>query len=184
MKQPINTTHLFWIDLEFTGFDPIFDPILELHLIVTDEKLNLLEEYGAIIGNDIETLKIQMAQNSFWQEHHLQKNHFLTVCQSGKPIEEVDREVKKIIEQYAAKGSAVLAGNSIRSDRAMIDAQMPLTSSMLHYRMLDVTSFKIVMEARGIIYAKREAHRAKDDIIESIEELRFYLDRFSLGNVL
>jgi oligoribonuclease len=70
----------------------------------------------------------------------------------------------------------VIAGNSIAQDRLFINRYFPRFASKLHYRMLDVTAWKVVMEARfGIRFEKKKAHRALDDIRESLDEMRFYL---------
>ncbi len=76
----------------------------------------------------------------------------------------------------------MIAGNSIAQDRSFIDRHMPRLARRLHYRMLDVTSWKIVLAERfGLKYEKKKAHRALDDIRESIGELSFYLQHVKVA---
>ncbi|MES2614675.1 MAG: exonuclease domain-containing protein [Bdellovibrionota bacterium] len=88
----------------------------------------------------------------------------------------MEDQVREIIQKYSPKEKAILAGNSIGQDRKFIDIWMPKLAQTLHYRMLDVSSFKIVFE--GIYnqkFEKQKKHRAVDDILESIAELEYYL---------
>jgi oligoribonuclease len=74
---------------------------------------------------------------------------------------------------------AVLAGNSVHYDRSFIKQWWPEVYSLLHYRILDVSSFKIIMQNKyGLVFNKQESHRALDDIRESMAELKFYLEYF------
>ena len=90
--------------------------------------------------------------------------------------EELCAWVRKHFGSKKGKDGAVLAGNSIHNDRRFIDAHLPAFAELLHYRMVDVSSFKEVFRERyGIKYEKKNAHRAIGDLEESIAELRHYL---------
>lgn len=170
-------TKLLWVDLEFTGFDSAKDVILEVSAEVTDFDFRTLGSYEVRIKNDPKVLVERMKQNTFWQDHPENRDNFLNHNDEGKPASEVEQELIKFVEQHFGSEPAVLAGNSIHSDRAMIKAWWPALDLRLHYRMLDVTSWKIVMQGKfGVEYEKANNHRAYDDIQESIAELQYYLD--------
>jgi hypothetical protein len=93
----------------------------------------------------------------------------------GGDVLEVQKQLLQFVEQYFGK-EIILAGNSIHQDRKFIDREWPELAQRLHYRMLDVSAWKVYFEgAKGKKFVKREAHRALDDIQGSIEELKWYL---------
>ena len=96
--------------------------------------------------------------------------------------ETIENELLEFLDKNFAKGERVLlAGNSIHQDRKFIEREWPSLNARLHYRMLDVSAWKVVFEGK---YKKRftkpEAHRALDDIQGSIEELQYYLGKVKL----
>jgi oligoribonuclease len=170
-------TKLLWMDLEFTGFEYQKDVILEVSVEVTDFDFKTLGSYEARIKNNPQTVIERMKLNTFWQDHPENRDNFLHHNNEGKPIGQVERELVAFAEQHFGSEPAILAGNSIHSDRAMIKAWWPALDLRLHYRMLDVSSLKIIMQGKyGIEYEKSNNHRAYDDIQESIAELQYYLD--------
>ena len=93
----------------------------------------------------------------------------------GESAGDVEQKLLEFIDKWFGK-EVILAGNSIHQDRKFIDKEWPEVSKRLHYRMLDVSAWKVVMEGKyGKKFVKREAHRALDDIQGSIEELKWYL---------
>ena len=98
---------------------------------------------------------------------------------SGKPLAEVERELLAFCdEHFADEPRILLGGNSIHQDRRFIDQWWPLLSKRLHYRMLDVSAWKVVFEGKcGKKFAKPEDHRALEDIRGSIMELKYYLKK-------
>lgn len=170
-------TKLLWMDLEFTGFEYGKDVILEVSVEVTDFDFKTLGSYEARIRNKPELLVERMKLNTFWQDHPENRDNFLRHNEEGKLVQEVEKELVAFVEQHFGSEPAILAGNSIHSDRAMVKAWWPALDLRLHYRMLDVTSWKTVMMGKfGVEYEKANNHRAYDDIQESIAELQFYLD--------
>lgn len=170
-------TKLLWMDLEFTGFEYGKDVILEVSVEVTDFNFKTLGSYEARIKNNPKVLVERMKLNTFWQDHPENRDNFLHHNDEGKPVGEVEKELIAFTEQHFGSEPAVLSGNSIHSDRAMIKAWWPALDLRLHYRMLDVTSFKVLMQGKyGIEYEKANNHRAYDDIQESIAELQYYLE--------
>ena len=169
-----------WIDLEMTGLDSHSDRLLEVAMIVTDERFAELSSYHAYVKNDVAELQPRFAQNAFWQAYPKNMNHFLQQATSGQTLTEIDTVLVSLIDQYReADTPMILAGNSVHADRRFIERWLPETFSCLHYRQLDVSSWKVVMESRyGLHYQKANTHRALDDIKESMTELQYYLDRF------
>ena len=164
--------HLFWLDMEMSGLEHTKERILEVALLVTDLSLNIVKEYETIVFQEDIVLK---GMDAWCTEHH-GKSGLTAKVPHGKPEAEVEIELIKIIKEFSPSDRALLAGNSIGQDRKFIDQWMPDFAKTLHYRMLDVSSFKILFE--GIYnkkYNKKHKHRAVDDIIESIEELKFYM---------
>lgn len=170
-------TKLLWMDLEFTGFEYGKDVILEVSVEITDFDFRTLGSYEARIKNDPKVLVERMKLNTFWQDHPENRDNFLRHNDEGKSVQEVEKELIALVEQHFGSEPAVLAGNSIHSDRAMIRVWWPALDLRLHYRMLDVTSLKVLMQGKyGIEYEKANNHRAYDDIQESIAELQYYLE--------
>jgi len=166
---------LLWIDLEMTGLDPKKDVILEVAAEVTDFKFKTLGSYEAVITQPKRKLK---NMNEWSKVHHAKNGLIDRIADSGKSEKEVMREFVGFIKGHFGKEPAVIAGNSIHNDRLFITRWWPEVDQLLHYRMLDVTSFKILMEAKyKVRYPKKEVHRAFDDIQASIAELQYYIEK-------
>ncbi len=172
-KDPV-PTKLLWIDLELTGLDITKDVILEVAAEVTDFDFKSLASYYAVIKQPEEKL----ADMNEWCQIHHTESGLLERCRTeGRPEQEVIAALKTFIAEQFAGEPAVLAGNSIHNDRRFITACWPEIDKLLHYRMLDVSSFKILMQAKyGVMHEKEKVHRAYDDIHASIAELQYYLD--------
>ncbi len=165
---------LLWIDLEMTGLDPKKDKILEVAAIATDMKLNEIATYEAIIKVDEELMKSRMI-GDFWEKNSGSRDALIAQNASGKPVSEVEKDLLDFLDKNFGK-EIYLAGNSIHQDRKFIENEMPELNRRLHYRMLDVSAWKIYFEnALGKKFIKPENHRALDDINGSIEELKWYL---------
>ncbi len=172
----INMQRILWIDMEMTGLDPEKDTILELAAIVTDSDLQILEEMPEIV--------VQHSANEFdimdrWcQKQHSKSGLWKKALDSVISTEEAEKTLIKFAKQFFnKKDKAIIAGNSIWQDRRFIINHMPRLEEYLHYRMIDVSSLKLLCrnwypKLHGP--KKKENHRAMDDIKESIEELNFY----------
>lgn len=189
-------TKLLWIDLEMTGLRPENDKITEAAAIITDFDLNEVASYETSIMHSEKLLR-QLMGESIW--HVNQPDYTEKIIKDslkGKTEKVVQNELIRFVEDniglsqpagdfphfessLEAKGEVFLAGNSISTDRAFIDAQWPDFARILHYRMLDVSSFKLWMQGREHLpkFEKKNSHRALDDIRESIAELKHYIDK-------
>ena len=172
MKTP-GTRPLLWLDLEMTGLDDVTDHILEVAAIVTDLNFEPLEEYETVVFQPPEVLA---AMNDWCKEHH-GKSGLTAKVPAGKPLADVERELITLCRKhFGQKERIVIVGNSIGNDRRFIDRYWKEFASLLHYRMVDVSSYKeIFREKWGVDFAKKNSHRAVDDIRESISELKHYL---------
>lgn len=176
-------TKLLWVDLEMTGLDPQQDVILEVAAEVTDFNFKTLVNYESIVKQDRETVVDRMQKNIWWKDFPANRDEFVAKTADGKPSEQVEQELIKLVEQQFGAEPAVLAGNSIHNDRNFIKQWWPQLDLKLHYRMLDVSAWKVFMQgAYGVQFEKKEVHRAFDDIQASIAELQHYLEWFKNQN--
>ena len=165
---------LLWVDLEMTGLEPDKDKILEVAAIATDMDLNEIAKYEAVVKVDEKLMKSRMV-GDFWEKNSKSRDGLMAQNKDGKPAAEVERELLDFIDKNFGK-TIYLAGNSIHQDRKFIEREMPELDKKLHYRMLDVSAWKIYFEnALNKKFTKPENHRALDDINGSIEELKWYL---------
>lgn len=177
-KNPI-PTKLLWVDLEMTGLDADQDLILEVAAEVTDFDFKTLASYEARVKQPKDKVVQRMQQNIWWKDFPANRDEFVDKLEQGKPLKVVEQELIKLVDQQFKGELAILAGNSIHNDRNFIKRWWPALDLKLHYRMLDVSSFKIVMQGKyGEQFEKPDVHRAFDDIQASIAELQHYLEWF------
>jgi oligoribonuclease len=162
---------LLWLDMEMTGLDVNKEVPIEVAAIVTDLNFKELESYHAVIKQPQEYLD-RMDQ---WNTEHHGASGLTAAVASGRDPHLVESDLMFLVARHFQE-PAVLAGNSIGQDRLFIERYFPKLAAKLHYRMLDVTAWKIMMNAKfSYKYEKKNAHRAVDDIRESIAEMSFYL---------
>lgn len=182
MKTTVQRTqsgsHLAWLDLEMTGLDPEDDVILQAALIVTDAELNPLEEFVCDIWQPPASLE---NMTPFVREMHTKTGLLQRVEAATLDVHSAE---KRLLQRVAGwcEYPALLCGNTIGQDRKFIDRYMPGLAGYLHYRMLDVTSLKLVAGlwyGESSIYEKpaEGAHDALVDIKNSIGELAYYRQR-------
>lgn len=172
-------TKIFWVDLEMTGLDPRQDIILEVAAEVTDFNFKTLESYEARVQQKRELVTDRMQKNNWWADFPENRDEFLNNLEKGKTLAEIEKELIALIEKHFGNEPALLAGNSIYNDRGFIKQWLPALDLKLHYRMLDVSAWKVLMQGKyGANYEKTNNHRAFDDIQASIAELQYYLDWF------
>jgi oligoribonuclease len=167
---------LVWVDLEMTGLDPETCAIVEIATIVTDAELNVLAEGPNLVVHPPADALARM--NDFVRDLHVKSGLLDRIHASTVTVAEAERETLAFLGQHAVRGASLLCGNSVWKDRAFLEKEMPGVVGFLHYRMIDVSTLKELVRrwypARYHAPKKKEAHRALDDIRESIEELKWY----------
>ena len=169
---------LVWLDLEMTGLNPKRHRIIEIATLITDSDLNIIAEGPEIVIHANETILGRM--NDYVHEMHQRSGLLEKVRDSKVTIEEAEKETLEFLNKHLdRKYRPPLCGNSIGTDRRFLDAQMNELENRLHYRVVDVSSIKELVlrwDASALegMPSKLETHRALDDVIESIEELKFY----------
>lgn len=169
---------LLWVDLEMTGLDPNEDRILEVAAIATDWDFKEIANYVAVKKVGPNLMKKRMV-GEFWDKFPEVREALIAQNLSGKNGRVVENELLEFIDKHFDKEVPVLlAGNSIHQDRKFIENEWSRLNARLHYRMLDVSAWKVVFEGKyKKKFAKPEAHRALEDIRGSIEELQYYLKK-------
>ena len=169
---------LVWIDLEMTGLDPKRHVIVEVAAIITDGNLNVIGEGIDLVVHATEAELAEM--DDFVTNMHANSGLDKEIRESTTTLREAEDAVLALIAEHCdPEHPAPLAGNSIATDRTFIRAHMPRLDEALHYRMIDVSTIK-ELSRRWFPRAyynqpdKGMAHRALQDIIESIRELDYY----------
>lgn len=166
-----------------TGLEPAKDVLLEIAVEITDFNFKTLASYEARIKQKREVVVDRMQKNIWWRDFPENRNDFLDKLDEGKPLAEIENDMIALVKEHFKGEPAVLAGNSIYNDRLFIKQWLPALELKLHYRMLDVSSFKILMQGKyGEVFEKDSTHRAFDDIQASIAELQHYLEYFKNHN--
>lgn len=168
---------LVWIDCEMTGLSLVEDALVEVAALVTDYELNILGDGVDVVIKPPAAALDQM--NELVTRMHTDSG-LIDELNDGVTLREAEEQVLDYIRQFAPEaGKAALAGNSVGTDRAFLSRDMPELEQWLHYRIVDVSSIKELTRrwyprAYFAAPAKAGNHRALADIVESINELRYY----------
>jgi len=181
MKAIDHWPNLVWIDLEMSGLDIKKDKILEIACLITDTQLNIIAEKEPIVISQPRELIESMDRWNIL--HHTQSGLIDALRKSKWSIQEAEREVLSFVKEHCEPQKAPLCGNSVWMDRLFLKTYMPLLEQYLYYRIIDVSTVKQLANfwygnPGQELYKKKNAHRALDDIKESIEELKFYRENF------
>ena len=177
-----NPNALVWMDLEMTGLDPKKERIIEMATIITDEDLRTIAEGPVLVIHQSQELIDGMDE---WNTRTHNKTGLVQKIKVSRITErQAEIETLDFIQRHTLKNRSPLCGNSICQDRRFLYEYMPELSEWLHYRNVDVTSFREVARhwAPSILsgFEKRGTHQAMDDIKESISELKYYRDNLIL----
>ncbi len=172
--------NLIWIDLEMTGLEPQQDQIIEIATVVTDAQLQILAQGPVIAIHQPDS--IMRAMDEWNTRHHGDSGLIARVRDSVSSLSDAERETLEFLRGYILPGKSPMCGNSICQDRRFMARLMPELENFFHYRNLDVSTLKELARlwkpelTSGFV--KKGAHLALDDILESIEELKYYRETF------
>ena len=175
-----DTSKLIWIDLEMTGLDTVNDHIIEVAAVVTNSQLNIIAQGPDIVIHQPQEVLDKMDQ---WNtQQHTKTGLVDKVLSSNLTLQDAEKMMLEFLSQHLEPKQSPMCGNSICQDRRFMARLMPELESFFHYRHIDVSTIKELVRRwypdthQGA--QKDSNHRALDDVIESIEELRFYREHF------
>lgn len=175
-----NASNLVWIDLEMTGLNAEKDRIIEIATVVTDSNLECIEEGPVFAIHQPDSLLAEMDE---WNTtHHTASGLVERVRESVIDEAKAQAATLEFLRNHVLAGKSPLCGNSVWQDRRFLARYMPELEQYFHYRLIDVSTLKeLAMRWAPQIYngiQKESRHRALDDILESIAELRYYREHF------
>jgi len=180
LNTELKKDRLIWLDMEMSGLDPLKERILEIAMIITDGDLEIIAESPVIVVHQEQSLLDQM--DSWNQGTHSKSGLITKVLASTTSEEEAQKIALDFLSSYLKSGLSPMCGNTIHQDRRFLAKYMPALEAFFHYRNLDVSTIKELCKrwqpeiAKS--FTKQQAHTAYADILESIEELRYYRKHF------
>jgi oligoribonuclease len=179
-QQRPNEFNLVWVDMEMTGLEPDTDLIIEVAVVVTDLHLNILAEGPVFAIHQSDEALDKM--DSWNKGTHGRSGLIDRVKASTVSEAQAETELIAFLKQWVPAGKSPMCGNTICQDRRFMVRGMPKLEAFFHYRNLDVSTLKELCKRwkPGIVggFKKHQKHTALADIIESIEELRYYREHF------
>jgi len=169
---------LVWMDLEMTGLDPAKDVIVEIATLVTDDELEVVAEGPDLVVH--QPPEALAGMDPVVVEMHTSSRLLEAIASSTMTLEDAGKATLAFIQEHVPEPRTVpLCGNSIGTDRRFLAVHLPEIEEYLHYRSVDVSTIKELTRrwypgALEAVPRKATAHRALDDIRESIDELRWY----------
>ena len=179
MKAP-NEQNLIWLDLEMTGLSPESDVIIEIATVVTSSELEVLATGPSLVINH--PAEVMSAMDEWCTNQHGKSGLTQKVLDSHVSTREAEQKTLEFLAKWVPAGKSPMCGNSIGQDRRFLARHMPRLEAFFMYRNLDVSTLKELVKRwkPGVAEAvnKKGSHLALDDILDSIEELKVYRERF------
>lgn len=179
-KTPLTSEHLIWVDMEMSGLDPEKERILEIAVIVTDAHLNTIAVAPVWVVHQDDALLDAM---DAWNKGTHGRSGLIDKVKASTTDEAAaEAECIAFLKQYIKPGISPMCGNTIGQDRRFMAKYMPKLEAFFHYRNIDVSTLKELCKRwhpellKG--FTKKQAHTALADIEESIEELKYYREKF------
>ena len=180
-----SNNRLVWMDLEMTGLESEADKILEIATVITDIHLNVIEQGPELVISQSDDILDNM--NDWCKEHHGKSGLTEKVKTSTVSEIQAEQETLAFIKKHVNPETAPLCGNSIHQDRNFLSRYMPKIHVYLHYRNIDVSSIK-ELTFRWFPnlpkFKKAGKHTALEDILESIDELKYYRQKVFVQELL
>ncbi len=175
--------HLIWVDMEMSGLDPETNRILEIAIVVTNSDLETVAEAPVLV---IHQSDAHLDLMDDWNKStHGRSGLIERVKASSLTEEQAESQLLEFLQSVLPAGKSPMCGNTVHQDRRFMARYMPTLETFFHYRNLDVSTLKeLCRRWRPEIYkgfVKKGAHTALADILESIEELRYYRAHFLLA---
>jgi len=170
-----DANNLIWIDMEMTGLQPDSDRIIEIATLVTDPQLNVIATGPVLVVH--QPGEVLDAMDSWNKSTHAKTGLVERVRASTLIESEVERQALEFVAAHVPANTSPMCGNSICQDRRFLARWMPRLESHFHYRNLDVSTLKELVrrwKPELKAFSKEGKHEALADILESIEELKFY----------
>jgi oligoribonuclease len=172
--------NLVWLDCEMTGLDPEKERLIEIAIIVTGPQLTPRIEGPVLAIHQSDEVLNQMDK---WNKGTHGKSGLIDKVKASAITEtDAEAQILAFIAQYVPKGESPLCGNTISQDRRFLVKYMPKLEAYLHYRNIDVSTFKeLAKRWRPEVYnafKKQQKHTALADVHESIDELEHYRTHF------
>ena len=172
--------NLVWLDCEMTGLDPDKERLIEIAVIVTGPQLTPRIEGPVLAIHQSDELLDRM--DNWNKGTHGRSGLIDKVKASAVTEHDAEVQILAFLSKYLPKGTSPLCGNTISQDRRFLVKYMPKLEAFLHYRNVDVSTFKeLAKRWRPEVYAafkKRQSHTALADVHESIDELEHYREHF------
>ncbi|NBV00707.1 MAG: oligoribonuclease [Burkholderiaceae bacterium] len=177
MSTSRKNDRLVWVDMEMTGLDPQTDRILEIAMIVTDADLNLVAEGPVLVIHQSDELLDKM---DAWNKGTHGRSGLIDKVKASTLSEtEAEQACLQFLKEHVKSSTSPMCGNTIHQDRRFMVRYMPKLESYFHYRNIDVSTVKELCKRwhPEIGFQKKQAHTALADILESVDELRYYRDK-------
>jgi oligoribonuclease len=174
-KAPRSRKYLLWMDCEMTGLDPAMEGLLEIATIITNYDLEIIDR-GPVLAIRPTPARLE-GMNAWNRRTHGKSGLLERVRSEGVTVKEAETRTLAFVRKYCYARTAPLCGNNVGHDKRFIARYMPRLYAFLHYRIIDVSSIKLLVAewyGEGALPKKSEEHRALADIEESISELRHY----------
>ena len=185
MSTTRKNDRLVWVDMEMSGLQPETDRILEIAMIVTDGDLNIVAEGPVLVVHQEDAVLDRM---DAWNKGTHGKSGLIDKVKASTLTEaEVEAECLAFLKQHVKSSISPMCGNTIHQDRRFMNRYMPKLEAYFHYRNIDVSTIKELCKrwqpeiAKG--FSKQQAHTALADIIESVDELRYYREKLFIPTV-
>jgi oligoribonuclease len=185
MSTTRKNDRLVWVDMEMSGLLPETDRILEIAMIVTDGDLNIVAEGPVLVVHQEDAVLDRM---DAWNKGTHGKSGLIDKVKASTLTEaDVEAACLAFLKQHVKSSISPMCGNTIHQDRRFMNRYMPKLEAYFHYRNIDVSSIKELCKrwqpeiAKG--FSKQQAHTALADIIESVEELRYYREKLFIPTV-
>jgi oligoribonuclease len=179
-KPTPSESNLVWIDMEMTGLDPDTDVVIEVAMVVTDAELNILGEAPVLVVHQSDAVLDGM--DAWNRGTHGRSGLTERVKASVLNEDAVQQQFIGFMKEFVPRGKSPMCGNSICQDRRFMARHMPELEAFFHYRNVDVSTLKELCKRwRPELIAgfrKQQRHEALADILESIEELKYYREHF------